>query len=133
VPIVIDSALEIASVGLTEERAEHAGFEPDVARASFGGSAKARGRHDFEGVIEVVHDEETGQLLGGCIVGPEAGEQIQMLTAACQSPQGLWFLKDISYSHPSWCEELENAIDPYAAAFIQSGRDVFKPGIYAAK
>jgi dihydrolipoamide dehydrogenase len=133
VPIVIDSALEIASVGLTEERAEHAGFEPDVARASFGGSAKARGRHDFEGVIEVVHDEETGQLLGGCIVGPEAGEQIHMLTAACQSPQGLWFLKDISYSHPSWCEELENAIDPYAAAFIQSGRDVFKPGIYAAK
>lgn len=131
VPIVIDSALEIAAVGLTEERAEEAGFEPDVARASFGGSAKARGRNDFEGFIEVVHDEETSQLLGGCIVGPEAGEQIQMLTAACQSPKGLWFLKDISYSHPSWCEELENAIDPYTAAFIQSGKKMFRPGIYA--
>lgn len=131
VPIVIDSALEIAAVGLTEDRAEDAGFEPDVARASFGGSAKARGRNDFEGFIEVVHDEETGQLLGGCIVGPEAGEQIQMLTAACQSNKGLWFLKEISYSHPSWCEELENAIDPYTAAFIKSGKDVFRPGISA--
>ncbi len=133
VPIVIDSALEIAAVGLTEGRAEDAGFEPDVARASLGGSPKARTRHDVEGFIEVVHDEETGQMLGGCIVGPEAGEQIQMLTAACQSRKGLWFLKEISYSHPSWCEELENAIDPYTAAFIRSGREVFRAGIYASE
>jgi len=131
VPVVIDSALEIAAVGLSEERAEDAGFEPDVARSNFGGSAKARGRADYEGFIEVVHDEETGQLLGGCIVGPESGEQIQMLTAACQSPKGLWFLKDISYSHPSWCEELENAVDPYTSEVVLSGKEVFRPGIYA--
>jgi dihydrolipoamide dehydrogenase len=131
VPMVIDSALEIATVGLTEDQAENAGFEPDVARGTFGASAKARGRMDVEGFVEVVHDEETGQMLGGCIVGAEAGEQIQMLTAACQSTKGLWFLKEISYSHPSWCEELENAIDPYTAEFIQSGKEIFRPGIYA--
>lgn len=133
VPMVIDTAVEIATVGLTEEQAENAGFEPDVARGTFGASAKARGRMDVEGFVEVVHDEETGQMLGGCIVGAEAGEQIQMLTAACQSPKGLWFLKEISYSHPSWCEELENAIDPYTAEFIQSGKEIFRPGIYAIK
>jgi dihydrolipoamide dehydrogenase len=130
VPIVIDSALEIAAVGLTEDLAEEAGFEPDAARANFSGSAKARARHDFEGFIEVVHDEETGQLLGGCIVGPEAGEQIHMLTAACQSNRGLWFFRDIAYTHPSWCEELENAIDPCTSAFTRSGKAVFRPGIY---
>ncbi|QKT04031.1 NAD(P)/FAD-dependent oxidoreductase [Ectothiorhodospiraceae bacterium 2226] len=133
VPIVIDSALEIAAVGLTEERAEAAGFEPEVARANLAGSAKARGRNDVEGLLEVVHDGETGQMLGGCIVGPEAGEQIQMLTAACQSRQGLWFLKELNYSHPSWCEELENAVDPYTAEFLQSGRELFRPGIYATR
>ncbi len=131
VPVVIDTALEIAAVGLSEDMAESAGFEPDVARANYAGSAKALGRHDAEGFVEVIHDEETGQMLGGCIVGPEAGEQIQMLTAACQSPRGLWFLKDISYSHPSWCEELENAVDPYTAEFLQSGKAIFRPGIYA--
>jgi len=31
---VINSALEIAAVGLTEEQADDAGFESDVARAS---------------------------------------------------------------------------------------------------
>ncbi|NIP74106.1 MAG: NAD(P)/FAD-dependent oxidoreductase [Gammaproteobacteria bacterium] len=131
VPIVVDSALEIAAVGLTEEQAEDAGFEPDAARGNYRGSPKARGRQDFEGFIEVVHDEETGQLLGGCIVGPEAGEQIQMLTAACQSPRGLWLFTDINYSHPSWCEELEHATTPYAQEFTKSGKEVFRPGIYA--
>lgn len=130
VPVVINSAFEIAAVGLTEEQAEAAGFAPDVARASFGGSGKARAHHDFEGFIEVVHDEESGQLLGGCIVGPEAGEQIHMMTAACQSERGLWFFKDLSYSHPSWCEELETAIDPYTSAYSRAHNNAV-PGIYA--
>jgi len=54
------------------------------------------------------------RIPGNCLVlyvGPEAGEQIHMLEAACQSTRGLWFFKDMSYSHPSWCEELETAID----------------------
>lgn len=133
VPMVIHSALEIAAVGLTEEQAEQAGFDVDVARASLGGSGKARAHHDYEGIIEVVHDAETGQLLGGCIVGPEAGEQIHMMSAACQSTRGLWFFKDMSYSHPSWCEELETAIDPYTSAFAKSGKEIFRPGIFAAR
>ena len=132
VPIVIDSALEIAAVGLTEDRAEEAGFTPDVARTNFGASAKSRAKHDYEGFIEVVHDEETGQLLGGCIVGNEAGEQIHMLAAACQSERGLWFFTDMNYSHPSWTEELENAIGPYTSALTKSGRELFQPGIYAS-
>lgn len=130
VPVVINSAFEIAAVGLTEDQAEAAGFEPDVARASFGGSGKARAHHDFEGFIEVVHDEHSGQLLGGCIVGPEAGEQIHMMAAACQSERGLWFFKDMSYSHPSWCEEMETAIDPYTSAYSRAHKGVV-PGIYA--
>ena len=131
VPVVIHSALEIAAVGLTEDLAEQAGFDADVARSSFGGSGKARAHHDTEGFIEVVHDAETGQLLGGCIVGPEAGEQIHMMSAACQSERGLWFFTDMSYSHPSWCEELETAIGPYTSAFSKSGKEVFRPGIFA--
>ena len=131
VPFVVNSALEIATVGLTEAQAEGAGFAPRVAHASFGASGKARARHDYDGFIEVVHDLETGQLLGGCIVGPEAGEQILLLGAACRSERGLWFLKDMSYSHPSWCEELERAIDPYAASLARDAENLFRPGIHA--
>ncbi len=131
VPMVIHSAMEIAAVGLTEEQAEAAGFTPEAARTSFGGSGKARAYNDTEGFVEVVHDSETGQLLGGCVVGPEAGEQIQMMTAACQSDRGLWFFKELSYSHPSWCEEFETAIEPCTTAFSKSEKEIFRPGIYA--
>lgn len=131
VPVVIHSALEIAAVGLTEEQAEEAGFDTDVARARLAAGGKARAQHEREGFVEVVHDAHTGQLLGGCIVGPEAGEQIHLLAAACQSERGLWFLKDLHYSHPSWCEELEAAIDPFAARLARSGRTLFRPGILA--
>jgi dihydrolipoamide dehydrogenase len=131
VPMVIHSAMEIAAVGLTEEQAEAAGFTAEAARTSFGGSGKARAYHDTEGFVEVIHDAETGQLLGGCVVGPEAGEQIQMMTAACQSDRGLWFFKELSYSHPSWCEEFETAIEPCTTAFSKSEKEIFMPGIYA--
>ena len=125
-------SVEIAEVGLTEEQAEAAGFDAETARTSFGGSGKARAYHDTEGFVEVVHDAETGQLLGGCVVGPEAGEQIQMMTAACQSDRGLWFFKELSYSHPSWAEEFETAIEPCTAALSKSKNEIFRPGIYAA-
>lgn len=133
VPVVFHTAFEIAAVGLAENQAEDAGFEPEAARSNMGSSGKARAHHDIEGMIEVVHDSETGQLLGGCIVGPEAGEQIHMMAAACQSTRGLWFFKDMSYSHPSWCEELETAIDPYTSAFSNNEQDLFRPGIFAGK
>jgi dihydrolipoamide dehydrogenase len=131
VPVVIHSALEIAAVGLTEDLAEKAGFEPDGACSNLGGSGKGRAHNEADGFIEVVHDTETGQLLGGCIVGPEAGEQIHMLAAACQSSRGLWFFKDMSYSHPSWCEDLEATVDPYTIAFAKSEREIHIPGIFA--
>ncbi len=132
VPFVLRSALEIATVGLSEAQADAAGFAPRVARSGYRSSGKARARHDYEGMIEVVHDAETGQLLGGCIVGPEAGEQIPLLGAACQSARGLWFLKDLSYSHPSWCEELETAIEPHTAHLVRSVETLFRPGIHAS-
>ncbi len=132
VPFVVHSALEIAQVGLTEAQAEAAGFEPEVARSTFAGCGKARACHDFEGYVEMVHDGETGQMLGGTIVGPEAGEQIHMLSAALQSTAGLWFFKDMSYSHPSWCEELENAVESPAAELARHANPLFKPGILAS-
>ncbi|MDE2089767.1 MAG: NAD(P)/FAD-dependent oxidoreductase [Gammaproteobacteria bacterium] len=133
VPAVIDSALQIAAVGLSEEQAEAAGFEPDVVHTSFSSSIKARAYHDYEGFMEIVYDVETGQMLGGCIVGSGADEQIHLLASACQSERGLWFLRDINYSHPSWSEELGNALDPYLSEFARSGREVFRPGIYALR
>ena len=124
VPIVIDSALQIASVGLTEEAAEDAGFDVEVARTNLAGTTKAQLTHDVDGFIEVVHDESTGQVLGGCVVGPQAREMIHTITAACQSDRGLWFFTDHNHAHPSWNEELENTIYRYINEFTPRDNSV---------
>jgi len=132
VPLVLDSVLPIAAVGLSEDMAEAAGFTPDVVYIPFGGSVKARAYNDSVGFIEIVYDEETGQMLGGCIVGAGADELVHLLVAACRSRRGLWSFTDLDYGHPSWSEDMGTALDPYLGALVQSANTLFRPGIYAA-
>ena len=117
VPIVIDSALQIAAVGYTEEGAEDAGFEPEVIRTNLAGSTIGQLSHTSQGFMDVVHDEETNAVLGGCVVGPQAREMIQTVVAASQSDQGLGFFTDLHYAHPSWNEEFENTVSRYVKEF----------------
>ena len=132
VPLVIDSVLPVAAVGLSEEMAEQAGFTPNVVYIPLRGSVKARAYHDAAGFIEIVSDEETGQMLGGCIVGAGADELVHLLVAACRSRRGLWSFTDLDYGHPSWSEDVGAALDPYLDALAQSANTLFRPGIYAA-
>ncbi|MHB8254476.1 MAG: dihydrolipoyl dehydrogenase family protein [Acidiferrobacter sp.] len=132
VPLVVDSILPIAAVGLSEEMAEAAGFTPDVVYIPFRGSVKARAHNAPSGFIEIVYDEETGQMLGGCIAGGGADELVHLLVAACRSRRGLWSFTDVDYGHPSWGEEMGAALDPYLGALVQSANTLFRPGIYAS-
>ncbi len=54
-----------------------------------------------------------------------------LLGASRRAERGLRFLTNLSYSHPSWCEELERAIDPYAATLARDAENLFRPGIHA--
>ena len=132
VPMVIDSILPLAAVGLSEDMAERAGFAPEVVYIPYGGSVKARTQGAAPGFIEIVHDEETGQMLGGCIAGGSADELVHLVLAACRSPRGLWSLADLDYAHPSYGEELGAAVSAHLAGFMRSRPTVFRPGIYAS-
>ncbi|MHB1671182.1 MAG: FAD-dependent oxidoreductase, partial [Acidiferrobacter sp.] len=131
VPLVIDSVLPLGAVGLSEDMAERAGFAPEVVYIPYGASAKARVQGASPGFIEIVHDEETGQMLGGCVVGAGADELVHLLLAACRSRRGLWSLADLDYGHPSYGEDMGAALGPYLARLSRTQPMVFRPGIYA--
>ncbi len=131
VPLVIDSILPLAAVGLSEDLAERAGFAPEVVYIPYGASVKARAQGASAGFIEIVHDEETGQMLGGCVAGGGADELVHLVLAACRSRRGLWSLADLDYGHPSYGEELGAAVSAHLAGFMRSRPTVFRPGIYA--
>ncbi len=131
VPLVIDSILPVGAVGLSEDMAERAGFAPEVVYIPYGASAKARVQGAGAGFIEIVHDEETGQMLGGCVAGADADELVHLLLGACRSQRGLWSLADLDYGHPSYGEDMGATLGPYLARLARMQPMVFRPGIYA--
>ena len=68
---------QVASVGLTEEKAKAAGYKIKVGRFPFIGNGKAIALGEPEGMVKTIFDEKTGELLGAHMVGAEVTEQIQ--------------------------------------------------------
>lgn len=68
---------QIASVGLTEEKAIAAGHTVKVGRFPFMGNGKAIALGEPEGLVKTVFDTKTGELLGAHMIGAEVTELIQ--------------------------------------------------------
>ncbi len=120
VPEAVYSAIELARVGLTEEEAEDRGLEPAVGFAAFETSPRALGQDDAQGYVRLVADGDSGTLLGGEVLGAEAGELIHMLTAG-SSDGALARLGSARFNHPSRAEEFQNAVETLAAKWGLQG------------
>lgn len=106
VPKIIYSAFEVASVGLTEEQAEDEDYEVLVGVTSFVPNPKAMDDGDNEGFVRIVADEDTGEILGCHIVGPNAGELIHQVVHMMRDHKDVEFASKSMYSHPSLSEAI---------------------------
>jgi dihydrolipoamide dehydrogenase len=105
---------QIASVGLTEERAKALGFEVRIGRFPFFGNGKAIALGEPEGLVKTVFDAKSGKLLGAHMVGAEVTELIQGFVVAmnCESTEGE--LINAIFPHPSLSEMMhESVLDAY--------------------
>jgi dihydrolipoamide dehydrogenase len=68
---------QVASVGLTEEKAKQAGYELKVGRFQFVGNGKAIALGEPEGLVKTIFNAKTGELLGAHLIGAEVTELIQ--------------------------------------------------------
>ncbi|MHB1951628.1 MAG: FAD-dependent oxidoreductase, partial [Acidiferrobacteraceae bacterium] len=114
VPEVIYSALEMARIGLDDDRADDAGLEAAVGFSAYGTSPEALAQDDAAGFVRILADAENGRFLGGEIVGREAGELIQVL-ALLANGGTLSAVTGASFNHPARAEEILNAIETMAA------------------
>lgn len=115
VPMVVYSAVEMARTGLDDDAAEDAGFEPAVGFAAFETSPRALGQDEPEGFVRLLGDMDTGALLGGEIIGAEAGELIHLLVLAPDRATALRWLARGTWNHPARAEEVLNATETLAA------------------
>ncbi|MBW3553618.1 MAG: dihydrolipoyl dehydrogenase, partial [Gemmatimonadetes bacterium] len=76
IPFVTYCHPEVASCGMTEEKAKEAGHEVEVGKFPFSANGRARTAGETEGFIKVVRDRKYGEVLGATIVGAHASELI---------------------------------------------------------
>src|SRR3954463_6845596 len=68
---------QVASVGLTEAKAKELKREVRVGKFPFVGNGKAIALGEDQGLVKVIFNKKTGQLLGAHMVGAEVTELIQ--------------------------------------------------------
>ena len=104
------STPEIASVGLTEARAKEGGREIRVGRFPFVGNGKAIALGEDQGLVKVIFDKKTGQLLGAHMVGAEVTELIQGYVVAMNLETTEEELMHTVFPHPTLSEMMKEAV-----------------------
>ncbi len=101
---------QIASVGLTEAKAKEAGKDIRVGRFPFVGNGKAIAQGEDQGMVKVVFDRKTGQLLGAHMVGSEVTELIQGFVVAMNLETTEEELFHTIFPHPTISETMKEAV-----------------------
>jgi dihydrolipoamide dehydrogenase len=105
---------QIASVGLTEDKAKAAGHEIRVGRFPFIGNGKAIALGETDGMIKTVFDAKTGELLGAHMVGAEVTELIQGYVIGRTLETTEAELIETVFPHPTLSEMMhESVLDAY--------------------
>ncbi|MBV9347599.1 MAG: dihydrolipoyl dehydrogenase [Pseudolabrys sp.] len=103
-------APQIASVGLTEEAAKDKKIEARVGRFPFMGNGKAIALGEDQGIVKVIFDTKTGQLLGAHMVGAEVTELIQGYVVAMNLETTEEELMHTVFPHPTLSEMMKEAV-----------------------
>jgi dihydrolipoamide dehydrogenase len=128
VPMVIYSAVEMARLGLDEDAAEDEDLEPAIGFAAFETSPRALGQDEPEGFVRLIGEMDSGALLGGEIIGGDAGELIHLLSLAPDRDTALAWLARGTWNHPARAEEILNATETLASKWNLQERVFGVPG-----
>jgi dihydrolipoamide dehydrogenase len=109
IPNCIYCSPQVASIGLTEQRARAAGRELKVGKFPFRASGRALAMAETEGLVKFVADAKFGEILGVHIVGPEATEMIAEVAALKTLEATLDELFLTVHAHPTLAEALLEA------------------------
>ncbi|MEA2992252.1 MAG: dihydrolipoamide dehydrogenase [Alphaproteobacteria bacterium] len=101
---------QIASVGITEQAAKEKKLDVRIGRFPFAGNGKAIALGEDQGLVKVIFDKKTGQLLGAHMVGAEVTELIQGYVVAMNLETTEEELMHTVFPHPTLSEMMKEAV-----------------------
>jgi dihydrolipoamide dehydrogenase len=110
IPGCIYSIPQVASIGLTEEKALAKGHRVKIGKFPFSANGQAVAYGQTVGLVKIVFDRDTGELLGAHMIGQGVSEMIQGLAVAKTLQATEEDLKRVIFPHPTMSEAIHEAI-----------------------
>jgi pyruvate/2-oxoglutarate dehydrogenase complex dihydrolipoamide dehydrogenase (E3) component len=108
VPYTVFIDPQLGRIGLSESEARASGRAIRVAKMPMNYVARALEIDESRGFMKAIVDAESGQILGGAVLGIEGGEIMAMLEIAMMGKLPYTALRDAVFAHPTLAESLNN-------------------------
>ncbi|MCP9236636.1 dihydrolipoyl dehydrogenase [Lewinella sp. JB7] len=109
IPGVVYTWPEVAAVGRTEEELKAAGVKYKAGKFPFKALGRARASTDTEGMVKVLADAETDEILGVHMVGARAADMISEAVALMEFRASAEDAARMSHAHPTYTEAFREA------------------------
>jgi dihydrolipoamide dehydrogenase len=100
---------EVACVGLTEAQARSQGYDIKVGKFMFLANGGALVTRNPEGLVKIIAEAETGEILGVHIIGPRATDLIPGAVLGMRLEAAVEDMANAVYLHPTLAEALKEA------------------------
>jgi pyruvate/2-oxoglutarate dehydrogenase complex dihydrolipoamide dehydrogenase (E3) component len=119
---VVFTEPQIATVGLTEKMAKARAIPYLVASYPFHDHGKSLIMEARDGFVKLLADPTSGEILGGCCVGPLGGELIHEITAAMARRMTVSELATLPHYHPTLAEIWSHPAEELAGRISSAAR-----------
>lgn len=109
IPGVVYTWPEVASVGYTEEQLKSSGRAYKVGSFPYKALGRARASMDTDGLVKVLADKQTDEILGVHIIGARAADMIAAAVTAMEFRAAAEDVARMSHAHPTYMEALKEA------------------------
>ncbi len=113
---------ELASVGLSEREAKEKNIPIKIGKFPFMNNGRAHTIGEPEGMVKIIANSETDEILGVHILGPEAGELIATATVAMKTEATVEEVANTIFTHPTLSESIMEACEDYYGLSIHNPR-----------
>lgn len=109
IPGVVYTWPEVASVGKSEEQLKEEGVEFKAGSFPFKALGRARASMDLEGLVKILADKNTDEILGIHMIGPRAADLIAEAVVAMEYRASADDISRMSHAHPTFAEAIKEA------------------------
>lgn len=109
IPGVVYTWPEVAGVGYTEEQLKEKGVDYKSGSFPFKALGRARASMDTDGLVKVLADKTTDEILGIHIIGARAADMIAAGVTAMEFRASAEDVSRMSHAHPTYMEAVKEA------------------------